>query len=630
MCGIAGFVNLDGAPVDRPVIERMTDAVRHRGPDDRGVATFALGAGTIPTTASSDANVAVGFQRLKILDLTDQGHQPMLNADRTVLLAFNGEIYNAFDYVEELTAAGYRFRSRSDTEVILYLYERYGLDGLLERLNGMFAVVIADLRAGEVHVARDHFGIKPVYWTQTGHTILFASEAKAFLAHPAFRAEIDEAHVDEMLAFRYVAGEASMLRGVRQLRPGHRLRITRSGATVHRYWTIPDVIEKRRLSREAAVDELASLMRQSVKSQLLSDVTVGCQLSGGIDSSLITMLARGHFGADMDTFSMVFEDPKFSEDRWVSIAAAAARADSHRYMFTESSFLDVLDQAVWHMDQPISHPNSLGLWHLARKARGLVTVLLSGEGADEVFGGYTRFYFAHLRQKLGGATKGLTWIPSVGERLGRHFDGDPVAAFMLASVFQPEAKLVQIRPGANLGPALERRAAIFSEGQADHLSNCLKYEMQTYMVDLLVRQDKMTMAHGVENRVPFLDRRVVDFARSLPAEHLVGQALPTETGRMRATKIVVKDLASRFFDEAFVYRRKSGFGLPLSQYFRHERFVELMEDRLLPGMRRRGLVEEAAVRRLWRRALSAPSTTEPFWTVVSLELWAQQMVDRHA
>jgi asparagine synthase (glutamine-hydrolysing) len=329
----------------------------------------------------------------------------------------------------------------------------------------------------------------------------------------------------------------------------------------------------------------------------------------------------------MDTFSVVFDDPKFSELPWIEQVEARARAESHHFRFTDDFFLDTIERATWHMDQPISHPNSLGIWLLAQGARDQVTVLLSGEGADEVFGGYTRFYFAHLRPIIGPAWRGLRWVPGVGQRLAPHFEGDPVSAFIGASQFLPTPILQKLRPGADLAPVMSRRRALFEEGRGDHLSNCLKYEMQTYMVDLLVRQDKMTMAHGLENRVPFLDRRVVEFARRLPAECLVASTAPTKMGRMRGTKVVVKQLARRTFDDEFVYRTKSGFGLPLSQYFRHKRFVDLMESRLLPGMQSRGLVDVAVVRRLWQRALSAPTTTESFWTVVSLELFAQRFVD---
>jgi asparagine synthase (glutamine-hydrolysing) len=599
MCGIAGFVNLDGAPAEPGVLGAMTDMIRHRGADDRGTLCLSLRGG-IPDTA-------LGFHRLKIVDHSARGHQPMTSPDGSTALVFNGEIYDAFDYKAELERDGYRFRSGTDTEVILALYEREGLERMLERLNGMFAIVIADTRRGAVHVLRDRVGIKPLYWAQRGRTVLFASEAKAFLAHPAFCAEIDPAEVDELLAFRYVAGDASLLKGVRHVKPGHRLTITPGGVTEARYWSIPDHPEKMRLSREDAVDRLDHLLSLSVQSQLRSDANVGCQLSGGVDSSLVTVLARTHHRADLNAFSIVFDEPRFSEERWIREAAATARATSHRFVFDEAAFMGALDAATWHMDQPISHPNSLALWWLARCSRERATVLLSGEGADELFGGYARVSDAH--------TANDSKRPGVN---------DPVDTFIRASQFHAEARLSKLRPAANLRPALEKRRALFEEGHGDHLSNCLKYDMRTHLVDLLVRQDKMTMAHGVENRVPFLDRHVIEFARALPAEHLVGPSLPTgEPG----TKIVVKELARRRFDEAFVYRRKSAFNLPLAQYFRSGAFVALMEDRLLPGMASRGLVDVDVVRRWWRRALSAPSTTEGFWIPVALELWAQQFID---
>ena len=217
MCGIAGFFSLSGEPADVAALLRMTDVQRHRGPDDQGFRLFSLRSATSVELAVGDTAArqgfegALGFNRLKILDLSECGHQPMANHDGTVLLAFNGEIYNAFDYRQELEASGFQFRSRTDTEVILYLYEKYGLDGMLERLNGMFAIVLVDLRSREILIARDHFGIKPFYWTIAGSTVLFASEAKAFLSHPAFRAEIDHGHVDEYLTFRFIAGEQSLL-----------------------------------------------------------------------------------------------------------------------------------------------------------------------------------------------------------------------------------------------------------------------------------------------------------------------------------------------------------------------------------------------------------------------------------
>ncbi len=597
MCGIAGFVNLDGAPADAGVLRGMTDLIKHRGPDDRGTLCVSLRGG-VPDTA-------LGFQRLKIMDLSSRAHQPMASRDGSTALLLNVEIYYAFDFKGDLERDGYCFQTSTDTEVVLALYERDGLDRTLERLEGMFAIVIADARRGVVHVVRDRVGIKPIYWTQCGTTVLFASEAKAFLAHPSFRAEIDPATVDELLAFRYVAGEASLVKGVRHLQPGHHLSITSDGVRDVCYWSIPDYPEKLQLTRDQAVDRLDHLLGRSVRSQLRSDVKLGCQLSGGVDSSLVTVLAGAHQRADLNAFSIVVDYRQFSEEQWIRTAAATAGAASHRFVFDETTFMSALDAASWHMDQPISHPNSLALWLLAQRSREHATVLLSGEGADELFAGYARFVQA--------AT------PSAGAR-------DQVERYIRATQFHPEARLAKLRPQSDLRPAIEKRRALFDAGGSDHLSNCVKYEMRTHLVDVLLRQDKMMMAHGVENRVPFLDRQVIDFARALPSDHLVGRS-PSGGA---TTKIVVKELARRHFDVPFAYRRKSAFNLPLAQYFRSGPFVALMEDRLLPGMASRGLVNVGVVRRWWRRALSAPATTEGFWIVVALELWAQQFVDGRA
>jgi asparagine synthase (glutamine-hydrolysing) len=593
-------VNLDGAPADADVLEAMTDRIRHRGPDDRGALCLSLRGGAPDT--------ALGFHRLTILDHSAAARQPMVSPDGSITLLFNGAIYDACEDRAELERNGYHFRTSTDTEVILALYERLGLDRMLERLNGMFAIVIVDTRRGAVHLLRDRVGIKPLYWVQCGATLLFASEAKAFLAHPAFRPEIDQTQVDELLAFRYIAGEATLLKGVRHVPPGHRLTISAGGVTEARYWSIPDYPEKQHLSREDAVDRLDHLLRRSVQSQLRSDVLLGCQLSGGVDSSLVTLLASLLRGTDVNAFSIVSNVPRFSEEQWILAAAAAAGVTSHRFVFDEADFMGALNAASWHMDQPVSHPNSLALWLLAQRSREHVTVLLSGEGADELFGGYARF---------GAALTAVSDTRRPGEY-------DPVDAFIRTTAFHPEARLAKLRPEADLRPAIEKRRALFQEGRSDHLSNCLKYDMRTHLVDLLVRQDKMTMAHGVETRVPFLDRHIIEFARALPAGHLVGWSSLTGA---QATKVVVKELAQRSFDAEFTYRRKSAFNLPLAQYFRSASFVTLMEDRLLPGMGSRGLVDVSVVRRWWRRALKAPATTEAFWTLVALESWAQQFID---
>ena len=637
MCGIVGVVNLDGAPVDPGVVFRMLDVQRHRGPDDEGVRLFSMAsARSIEATRAGAGRTrepfeaALGFNRLSILDLSHEGHQPMCSSDGRVFIVFNGEIYNAFGFTRELEAAGFRFHSRTDTEVILYLYERYGFDGMLQRVNGMFAIVIVDLRKGEMHVARDHFGVKPLYWTQAGQSLLFASEAKAFLQHPGFRAELDVAAIDEYLAFRYCAGERFLLRGVAQLRPAHCMRVTLEGASTRRYWEIPDP-EKPRTTAAHASARLEELLGAAVRGQLAADVKVGCQLSGGVDSSLVAAQARASSGAPMEAFSIVFEDARYSEERWIDEAERAVGLAGHRHRFTADDFFAAFETATWHMDQPLNHPNALGIYRLAQGARASVTVLLSGEGADEVFGGYPRHYYAAVRSQLSAGMPLLARLPGWGKRFARNFghaQPDPALAFIAASMFMQPAEAREIRPEFDLGSAIAARHDTFLEGRGGHVDNCLKYDMQTYMVDLLVRQDKMTMAHSVENRVPYLDLHVVGFARSLPTRLLVRDRLTLAPSVMRGTKMLLKGLAQRRFGSPFAFRSKSGFGLPLRTYYADPRFAQLMGERLLPGMKARGLVRHDAVRRKWRELVDENrGHDESFWIPVAFELWAQQVLD---
>jgi asparagine synthase (glutamine-hydrolysing) len=638
MCGIAGYFNFDAAPVNPQVLAKMIDCQRHRGPDDQGMRLFSLARGQSIEIRRQDPapsqpfEGALGFNRLSIIDPSERGHQPMCNDDESIILAFNGEIYNAFDYKAELQAAGYNFRSRTDTEVILRLYEELGWDDMLERLNGMFAIVIVDLRLREMHMARDHLGIKPFYWARQANTLFFSSEVKSFQMHPSFAALLDEDNVDEYLAFRYCAADRYLMRDVRQLRPGHCLSFsTGDGLRVRKYYSIPDPPTQPSMLHDQALNALEEHLRRSVKSQLISDVKIGCQLSGGIDSSLTTFFARSHVAANLDSFSVVFRDPKYSEEHWISQAVLAADVDSHRFIFDDRHFFNTFERATWHLDQPINHPNSLGIYFLAEKSRPLVTVLLSGEGADELFGGYPRFYYASVRPHIQPWLSLLSRLPHLGEKFSRNFGAefaDDIDYFIAASMFQRPAELVQVRPQADIGKVMARRRSLFEEGRGDHLRNCLKYEMQTYMVDLLVRQDKMTMAHSLENRVPFLDRNLVSFVRTLPAHLLIGDRLSLRDRRMHNTKMLLKDLACRTFDSEFVYRPKSGFTLPLLRYYQDKRFVTLMEDRLLPGMKKRGVIQPDTIRRWWSNLSQLPRTLdETLWISIAFELWAQQFLD---
>ena len=638
MCGIVGVLDMEGRPVTPEIVWRMADMQRHRGPDDQGVRQFSLAgrrsAAHVRGSPPEEGAVfegCVGFNRLSILDLSSHGHQPMCSADGKVFIACNGEIYNAFDYVRELEQSGYQFRSQSDTEVLLNLYHRDGIEPTLQRLNGMFAFCIVDLRSAEMHVVRDRMGIKPLYWTQQAGVFMCSSEIKSFLAHPAFTATIDQERIAECLLYRYIADEGTLLAQVRQLKPGHRLRITREGVETRCYWSIPDAGPRRDLSLAQAVEQLGHILEESVQRQLLSDVKVGCQLSGGIDSSLLSILASRKLGGRMDMVSIVLEDPKYSEDEWISQAASRAGAKSHRYLMTSDYALDHYDLVTWHLDEPMNPPGTVGNYLMASKARQFMTVLLSGEGADELFGGYERFCLARARPGV------LPWLGLLGRmpgkirrrarELGDWSMRDPVEWYLHRTMFMPPELLALVCTVDGYASAVARRRAIFAEGRGDHISNCCKYEMQTYLVSHLIRQDKMMMAHSVEDRVPYLDNAVVDFVRSLPSEYLVGGAWGNARGRSRNTKRVLKALARRHFGEAFVYRRKVGFGVPLRPMFQSRRFREMMEERLLPGMKTRGILRIEVVREWWRQACENTAMEDPLWNCLAMEIWAESFID---
>lgn len=641
MCGIIGVFNQNGKAVSPQTLERMTTVLQHRGPDDQGMRLFSI-ASSISKEYGQDCAFepgldtyegGLGFQRLSILDLSKNGHQPMTAADDRIILTFNGEIYNAFELRPQLQELGYQFHTQTDTEVILRLYEHYGWEAMLERINGMFAICIADLRTGSMFLARDRLGIKPLYWYHKNDVFMFSSEVKSFLQHPEFRPEIDNAKIDEQLIFRFNAGTGSPIKGVRQLEPGHWMRISRDSMSHQQFWSIPDREPGTPMSFSGAVSELESQLSISIRRQLLSDVKVGCQLSGGIDSSLVTVLAAAENKSNLDAISIVFDDQRVSEEQWIKEAVSCARVDSHIYKLDADYFASNIADATWSMDQPLNHPNALGIHCLARRAKNHVTVLLSGDGADELLGGYPRFAHALFRPRIKSALPVLRYIPGIGKRIWRRFGFsehlDAIDWFVSSSAFMTPDLLQQLKPDADIATVLEQRREIFKEGQGDYLSNCMRYELRTYLVDLLIRQDKMSMAHSIENRVPFLDHELVEFARQMPSNYNVRPSIGLRSSNAKGTKRTLKKVASKHFDHSFVYRPKSGFSLPLLDFFGHSQFVQRVEDQIIPGIKARGILNSNVVTHWWRnRQCASAGVIEALWICVAFELWAQVFVDR--
>lgn len=635
MCGFVGAVNLAGGPVAPASLVAAANIQRHRGPDDQGFLLASRQQGTVTTFAADRApepaghDVGLGFNRLSIIDLSMAGHQPMSTDDGNCHIVFNGEIYNFEELRRKLKGERVVFRGRSDTEVILRYYERYGIDATLDVLNGMFALAIIDLRSGLIHIARDRFGVKPLYIGKRADTLIFASEIKSILSFPGFPAELDREHVDEFMLFRYVADTRTMFRDIDQLQPGTCLTIRGGEVATRSFWRYPAQADR---GEEAG--DLGAWLEDSVHRQLIADVPVGCQLSGGIDSSLVNLLARRDAGERLKAFSVVFDDAAYSEEPWIDSAARTADVEVRKYDFTADYFSDSFERAAWHMEAPLNHPNSIGLYLLTENAARSVKVLLSGEGADETMAGYPRFFYANARQTYRPLLPLIGLSPRLRRRLLGNLPeqtGDDLDWFVGSSAFTTPQDASTLLPGFDFSRAMGQRRAQIAAGEGDTLSRCLNYEASTYLPELLIRQDKMTMAHSVENRVPFLDNKLVEHVRGLGLDHLVG-AKPHLHGMIsRNTKIALKKLARRYFSEDFVYRTKAGFGIPLHTMFAHPGMTERVRDAYLPGIRQRGLFDSDRAESLWRnKAALTQSEMNLLWTAVSFEAWAQLFLDRRA
>jgi asparagine synthase (glutamine-hydrolysing) len=632
MCGFVALYNTDAAPIDRDLLVRMTEEQIHRGPDDQGFATFSLGSGTFASWPKEARQPhthegGFGFNRLAIRDLSPAGHQPMATPDGRVVMVFNGEIYNADDERAELIGRGVQFRGRSDSEVLLYMYREYGIEETLARLNGMFAFVIADLDAQRIVLARDHFGIKPLYYWQSPHVFAAASEVKSFLQHPDFVPRLDSQNLAEHLAFRSCAGGRHLLSGVKEVEPGEWIEL-RQGSKPRRtrYWR-PGVHTSWKGTFDAAVDAVEAAIERSVRRQLVSDVPVGCQFSAGVDSSLVSAFAnRHHARGRYQTFSIIVDDARFNEEPWIERGERHLGVRGHRFTLGADEFAERLVRATWHLDEPLDHMNSIGILLLSERSRPHVTVLLSGEGADETFCGYPRFLRLLMRPALGRIAPFFAHVPRIGGKLSSFDSSRGVDArdwFIRASSPLLPEHLRALSGDISYEEAMEVRRAMFpSEG--DLVARCRAYELQTFLVGLLKRQDKMTMAHSIENRVPLLDHEIVELVSSMPSSFCVD--LRPRRSLERNTKRLLKAVTARHFPDAYVYRKKQGFGLPIRVYFRSSSMRSILEE-VVTSAARRGLFDARAIRRWWLDESEDPSVTEALWIAIAFELWARQFLD---
>lgn len=553
MCGIVGMFLRTGA-CDAGVLAQMRDLLTHRGPDDAGSVV--------------EGPLGLGHRRLSIIDL-GSGHQPMQTADRRFTIVFNGEIYNYLELRRELEADGFSFATQSDTEVILNLHARDGAAAVL-RLNGIFAYGLWDASERRLLLARDRAGVKPLYYATTTAGLVFASEIKSLFASNVVHARLDHTRVPEYLMFRQVAGPETLFAGVRSLPPGHLLAATSGTAGEPTpYWDAIQTPKPFAGSFADAVDAVDRALGSAVRRQMIADVPLGTFCSGGIDSSLVTAVAARNASGTMNTYSVGFEDPAFDESAYAGLAARACGTNHYEIRVDQQAYADALPRLIWHHDLPLSFANSVHIHAVSVLARREVAVVLTGEGADELFGGYPRYYIPRLLRYLDAVPRPA--LHALGAALSRSADHrlrklgafarrDRLERLLFnCATADPDAARALLREGTipEHGFRTDRLIALL-HNVSDPVTTVASLDFVTYLVSILDRQDKMSMATSIEARVPFLDNEIIDLARSLPIAY---------RQNFRHRKRVLKAVALRYLPADIVNRRKSGFGVPLASWF---------------------------------------------------------------
>ncbi len=629
MCGIAGIVASDRLHADdRARVALMRDVIAHRGPDDAGLFV--------------DDHAALGHRRLSIVDLA-AGHQPLANEHDTIRIVFNGEIYNHADVRPELEAAGHRYRTKSDTETIVHAYEQWG-DACVDRLRGMFAFAIWDGPRRRLLLARDRLGVKPLYWAQSGSRLLFGSEIKSILQSGYVRAEADESRLPELLSTRYLSGADTLFKGIHRLLPGHTLVYDQGQIAIRQYWDVPTRRDESLagLADRDLVHRFRDLLEQSVRIRLMADVPLGMFLSGGLDSSAIAALMAGMIDRPLKTFSVAFKERAFSEIDYARQVSQAIKAESHEIIIDDRDFFDALPRMIWHEDEPIAHTSSVPLYFVSALAAEHVKVVLTGEGSDELLAGYGKYPRALINWRAAAAYGVVpepirNWIAArVVPRLPGRLHGLAQRSF-LAVPATPEAMFFD--NFAAMG--LRRQHALLTDRFADTtprqaygasrdyfdtpngnstlLDRLLYTDVKTYLVELLMKQDQMSMAASIESRVPFLDHHLVEFAAALP---------PRLKLRGFTTKWILREAVRPLLPRDILSRPKMGFPVPFALWMRGP-WSNVARDVLLDRRtRERGIVDAAAVAQLIdAHASGATNGADPLWALINLELWYRTFID---
>lgn len=620
MCGIAGAF-LVKSPDLCGVVTRMISNIAYRGPDGHGV------------LALEEDNIAFGHRRLSILDTTSAGQQPMTSDDGRFVITYNGEIYNYLEIRKELEALGVRFRSHTDTEVLLYAYRCWG-EKCLDRFMGMYAFAIWDRAKQELFAARDRLGIKPFYYLHENNEFYFASEIKSILVSQPKSRGVDHSLVDAYMSFGYVPGENTLHKGVKRLLPGHCLKFDGRRLAIKKYWDL-DFSNQVEQDLPSHVGELDRLLRDSIDLHLRSDVPLGVFLSGGLDSSAVVALLSPGASSGLKTFSVAYDfGPEYNETPYAREVAARFGTDHHEIFVSPREFLDFIPQYCMHMDEPVTEAAAISLFQVSRLAREHVVVCLSGEGSDEMFAGYDFYRYNLALERARGILghQGSRALSAIGRKLIRarkirkYLDlvSEPLEKrYRGISSYEdgPKRRLYSqgftdvVREGsAPLAGFLE---GIFQASKDwDPLSRMLHFDTKTWLVDdLLIKADRMSMATSIELRVPFLDHRLVEFAARVPSRYKIHRG---------DTKFLLKQVLQDRLPTSVLQRKKMGFPTPLEHMFRGDLF-SYAYDLLLSPQAQRGYFDRKEVERLLLAHRSgAECNHRELWQLVVLEEWHRQ------
>jgi asparagine synthase (glutamine-hydrolysing) len=623
MCGIAGFTCFKAYKIDtRATIEKMMSVITHRGPDEQG--------------SYLGDSVALGSRRLSIIDLVS-GNQPIHNEDRSLWIVFNGEIYNYPELRKELIEKGHTFATLSDTEVILHLYEEYGV-ACVSKLNGMFAIAVWSIQEKSLFLARDRIGIKPLHYVEYPGGLIFGSELKAILQHPFVEARLDFHALNKYLTYEYVPAPQTIFQGIKKLKPGHFLLHTKETLIDQQYWDVR--LEEQRISykrEDEQTEELLSRLRESVRQQLISDVPIGVLLSGGLDSSAIALLAAQMSPSQIQSFSIGFEEASFDETRYSQKMARLLGTDHHHQVLSSQKMLEVIPQISKMLDEPLADASIIPTYLLSEMTSKHVKVALSGDGADELFAGYLTYQAHKLAQYYSVLPR---QIHDLINRIARHL---PVSHRNMSVDF----KIKQFLRGQ--GVASEIRFFLWTAAFLEHEKQCVftpqvqeclgddhpfediiryvsdskllkEFERILYLSlklylqdDILVKVDRASMANSLEVRVPYLDHTFVEYVGGLPSIYKL---------KGLSTKYLLKKAFKKLLPAEIVYRKKKGFGVPLTRWFNEDLKAMLLSYLNQERIDQEGIFNSRYIQRLLdEHFLYKQNNRKQLWTLLVFEMW---------